>query len=338
MPKTINVAINGFGRIGRQAVRIIEEKYPELNVVLINDLTDGATLAHLFKYDSTYGMYDGKAEFKNNRLITEQDEILLTAEKDPSKLIHKEMKVDVVLECTGRFTKRDDAALHLKAGAKKVLISAPCKDKPDATICMGVNDNIYNPKTMDVISNASCTTNCLAPMVKVLNDSFRIEHGFMTTIHSYTNDQNLLDLPHADLRRARAAAINMVPTSTGAAKAIGLIVPEVDGKLDGVSIRVPTPTGSLTDLTIVSKKKLTPETIIAAFEKAAKGPMKGVLRVEHAPIVSRDIVGDPHSCIIDAALTNVTGGTMAKVFAWYDNEWGYSNRFVELARFVGSKM
>lgn len=338
MPKTINLAINGFGRIGRQALRIIEEKHPDVHVVSINDLTDGNTLAHLFKYDSSYGIYKGKVEFKDGKLTTEDNEIVITAEKDPSKLPHKANKVDIVLECTGRFTKRDDAALHLQAGAKKVIISAPCKDKADGTFCMGVNEETYDADSMHVISNASCTTNCLAPMVKVLNDSFGIKHGFMTTIHSYTNDQNLLDLPHSDLRRARAAAVNIVPTSTGAAKAIGLVVPELVGKMDGIAIRVPTPTGSLNDITVETEKDVTVEDIVAAFEKAAKGPMKGILRVEHDPIVSHDIVGDPSSCILDAALTNVSGKRLAKIFGWYDNEWGYSNRIIELAKYVGAKL
>lgn len=338
MAKTINIAINGFGRIGRQALRIIQQNHPHLNVVLINDLTDGATLAHLFKYDSSYGVYAGKAEFKGEKLITDNDDIRITAEKDPAKLPHAEMKVDVVLECTGRFTRRDDAALHLQAGAKKVIISAPCKDKADGTFCMGVNEETYDGGSMHVISNASCTTNCLAPMVKVLHDTFGIERGFMTTIHSYTNDQNLLDLPHRDLRRARAAAINIVPTSTGAAKAIGLVVPELSGKLDGIAVRVPTPTGSINDLTVQTEKDVTIEAINAAFGKAAAGRMKGILRVEHAPIVSHDIVGDSSSCILDAALTNVSGKRMAKVFGWYDNEWGYSNRIVELAEYIGGKL
>ncbi len=334
----INIAINGFGRIGRQALRIIQQKHPDLNVVLINDLTDGKTLAHLFKYDSSYGVYAGKAVFENDMLKTDHDDIRITAEKDPTKLPHKEMKVDVVLECTGRFTKRDDAAMHLTAGAKKVIISAPCKDKADGTFCMGVNEETYDSSTMDVISNASCTTNCLAPMVKVLEEEFGIVHGFMTTIHSYTNDQNLLDLPHADLRRARAAAENIVPTSTGAAKAIGLVVPEVAGKMDGMAIRVPTPTGSLNDVTVMTEKRVTKESINAAFEKAAKGRMKGILRIEHDPIVSHDIVGDPASCILDVELTNVSGTNLAKVFGWYDNEWGYSNRICELAKYIGKKL
>ena len=335
----VKVAINGFGRIGRQALRIIQESHPEVHVVLINDLTDGATLAHLFEFDSTYGHYDcGEACFKDGLLSTKQGPIRITASKDPTTLPHKELKVDVVLECTGRFTKRDDAALHLKAGAKKVIISAPGKDKVDGTFCIGVNHETYDPKRMDIISNASCTTNCLAPMAKVLHDSFGIVSGLMTTIHSYTNDQNLLDLPHGDLRRARAAAVNIVPTSTGAAKAIGLVVPELAGKLNGVSIRVPTPTGSITDLTVVTEKETTKEEINAAFKAAAKGPMKNILACEDRPLVLKDFVGNPHSCIIDTQLTDVIGGTLVKAFGWYDNEWGYSNRIVELAAYVGSKL
>ncbi len=334
----MNLAINGFGRIGRQVLRIIQEKHPEVNVVSINDLTDGETLAHLFEFDSTYGHYNQKISFKDGMLITGNDKIRITAEKDPSKLPHKELKVDVVLECTGRFTSREDAALHLKAGAKKVIISAPGKDEVDGTFCIGVNHTSYDPKTMHVISNASCTTNCLAPMAKVLNDTFGIEHGLMNTIHSYTNDQNLLDLPHKDLRRARAAAVNIVPTSTGAAKAIGLVVPELAGKLHGVSLRVPTPTGSITDLTVITTKKVTKDEVNAAFEKAAKGAMKGILGLETRPLVLKDYVGDPRSCIVDAPLTQVIGDTMLKVFGWYDNEWGYSNRLAELAQYVGSKL
>ena len=334
----MNIAINGFGRIGRQALRIIIEKHPDMNVVLINDLTDGETLAHLFEFDSTYGHFDcGDACYKDGVLVTKHGKIRTTASKDPATLPHKEMKVDVVLECTGYFTKRDDAALHLKAGAKKVIISAPCKDTADGTFCIGVNEDTYKP-SMDIVSNASCTTNCLAPMAKVMNDAFGIEYGLMTTIHSYTNDQNLLDLPHKDLRRARAAAINMVPTSTGAAKAIGLVIPELEGKLNGSAIRVPTPTGSITDLTVITKKKTSKEQIIKAFEKAAEGRMKGILKVEKKPLVLHDFVGDPHSCILDAELTQVIGDNFVKIFAWYDNEWGYSNRLVELAHYVGSKL
>jgi glyceraldehyde 3-phosphate dehydrogenase len=335
----MNLAINGFGRIGRQALRIILDKHPNVNVVLINDLTDPATLAHLFTFDSSYGTFHGSVASTADSLTVEGKKIKITALKDPSQLPHKEMKIDVVLECTGRFTKREDAALHLKAGAKKVIISAPCSDKADGTFCMGVNDETYDPKTMHVVSNASCTTNCLAPMVKVLNDTFGIVSGFMTTIHSYTNDQNLLDLPHKDLRRARAAAVNIVPTSTGAAKAIGLVVPEVDGKMNGAAIRVPTPTGSLNDVTVITEKEVSAEKINAAFKKAAeKGPLKGILRYEDRPIVSHDIVGDPSSCILDSGLTLVMGKNHAKVLGWYDNEWGYSNRLVELAEFMGGKL
>jgi len=336
----MNLAINGFGRIGRQALRIILEKHPDVNVVLINDLTDVPTLAHLFEFDSSYGIYaGGHVSCTETTLIVKGRKIQITASKDPTTLPHKDLKVDVVLECTGRFTKREEAALHLKAGAKKVIISAPCKDKADGTFCIGVNHASYDPKTMHVISNASCTTNCLAPMAKVLHESFGIKYGFMTTIHSYTNDQNLLDLPHKDLRRARAAAINMVPSSTGAAKAIGLVLPDLQGKLSGISVRVPTPTGSLNDLTVMTDKEVTKETVNEAFDKAAEnGSLKGILRVEKRPIVSRDIVGDPASCILDAALTDVIGKNLVKAFGWYDNEWGYSNRIVELAEYIGSKL
>lgn len=336
----MNIAINGFGRIGRQALRIILEKHPDVNVVLINDLTDTKTLAHLFEFDSSYGVFaGGDVSSTEDSIVVKGKKIRITASKDPATLPHAEMKVDVVLECTGRFTAREEAALHLKAGAKKVIISAPCKDKADATICIGVNEDIYDGKTMDVISNASCTTNCLAPMAKVLHENFGIVNGFMTTIHSYTNDQNLLDLPHKDLRRARAAAVNLVPSSTGAAKAIGLVIPELNGKLNGISVRVPTPTGSLNDVTVVTEKEVSIEAINAAFEAAAaKGSLKGILRVEKRPIVSHDIVGDPASCIVDVALTQTMGKNLAKVFAWYDNEWGYSNRLVELAKYVGAKL
>ncbi len=341
----MNIAINGFGRIGRQVLRIILDKHPKMNVVLINDLSEPATLAHLFEFDSTYGRFNGKVELKGDQLMTAHGTAKLTAIKDPSQLPHKELKVDVVLECTGFFTKRDDAALHLKAGAKKVIISAPCKDKADGTVCLGVNEETYDPKTMHVISNASCTTNCLAPMAKVLDEAFGIESGLMTTIHSYTNDQNLLDLPHKDLRRARAAAINMVPTSTGAAKAIGEVLPSLKGKLNGVSIRVPTPTGSITDLTIITKKPTTVEDVNKAFTKAS-AKMKEILGVETRPLVQKDYVQDSRSCIIDAELTQVmastgspqVGGNLVKAFGWYDNEWGYSNRITELAEYIGNKM
>lgn len=334
----MNLAINGFGRIGRQVLRIILDKHPDMNVVLINDLTDPATLAHLFEFDSTYGTFKGKVELKGDMLHTAHGKAKLTAIKDPKALPHKDLKVDVVLECTGFFTKREDAAMHLAAGARKVIISAPCKDKADGTFCMGVNENTYDPKTMHVISNASCTTNCLAPMAKVINDTFGIEAGLMNTIHSYTNDQNLLDLPHKDLRRARAAAQNIVPSSTGAAKAIGEVIPSLKGKLHGISLRVPTPTGSITDLTVITKKKVTVDEVNAALKQAEKGPMKGILGVEDRPLVLKDYVGDSRSCIIDSAMTQVMGTNLLKVFGWYDNEWGYSTRLAELAGYVGRKL
>lgn len=333
----MNLAINGFGRIGRQALRIILTKHPEINVVLINDLTSPATLAHLYTFDSTYGRAPEEATATADGIKIGSREIKITAIKDPAMLPHKDIGVDVVLECTGFFTKREDAAKHLAAGAKKVIISAPSKDKVDGTFCIGVNDDKYDPATMHVISNASCTTNCLAPMAKVLNDSFGIVSGFMNTIHSYTNDQNLLDLPHADLRRARAAAVNIVPSSTGAAKAIGEVVPELAGKLSGTSLRVPTPTGSITDLTVVTAKPVTAEEVNSAFEAYAK-QHPDIMSVEKRPIVLKDIVHDSHSVIVDAELTAVTGGNHLKVMGWYDNEWGYSNRIVELAKFIGSKL
>ncbi len=333
----MKLAINGFGRIGRQALRIILEKHPDIEVVLINDLTDAKTLAHLYTFDSTFGRSAEEAIAKDDGIQIGKRHIKITAIKEPEKLPHKDLGVDVVLECTGAFTKREDAARHLAGGAKKVIISAPCKDKADGTFCIGVNEETYDPKTMHVISNASCTTNCLAPMAKVLNDSFGIVSGFMNTIHSYTNDQNLLDLPHKDLRRARAAAVNIVPTSTGAAKAIGEVIPELTGKLSGTSLRVPTPTGSITDLTIVTEKPVTTESVVAAFEAYAKAHPQ-ILAVEKRPIVSKDIVGDAHSCIVDAELTQVMGPNHLKVLGWYDNEWGYSNRIVELAGYIGKSL
>lgn len=334
----MNLAINGFGRIGRQVLRIIQEKFPDVHVVLINDLTDVNTLAHLFAFDSTYGKYnEDDVKVEGQYLITGDDKILITAEKDPSKLPHKDLKVDVVLECTGRFTDKEGASAHITAGAKKVIISAPGKGV-DGTFCIGVNEETYDSKSMHVISNASCTTNSLAPMAKVLHENFGIVAGLMTTVHSYTNDQNLLDLPHKDMRRARAAAVNIVPTSTGAAKAIGDVLPALKGKLNGTSLRVPTPTVSITDLTITTEKPVTVEAVNAAFEKAAKGAMKGILGLEKRPLVSKDFVGDPRSSIIDAEMTQVIGDNLLKTFSWYDNEWGYSNRLAELAVFVGKKL
>lgn len=326
-PFIMNIAINGFGRIGRQVLRIILEKHPNLKVVLINDLTDDATLKHLFTFDSTYGTYDNPHAF---------DGVTMTAEKDPSKLPHKDLKVDVVLECTGRFTKKADASLHVSAGARKVIISAPAKDEIDGTFVIGVNHETYDARSMNIISNASCTTNSLAPVVKVLDDAFGIEYGLMTTIHSYTNDQVILDFPHKDLRRARSAGLNIIPTTTGAAKAVGMVLPHLKGKLNGISVRVPTPTVSLTDLTVVLKKSTTPEEINAAFAQAETGALRGILGVESRPLVSMDFKGDARSSIVDALSTQVIGGNLAKVFAWYDNEWGYSNRLVELASIVGA--
>lgn len=338
----MNLAINGFGRIGRQALRIIQENNLDINVVLINDLTDAETLAHLFEWDSTYGHHDcGDACYKDGMLTTEHGKIRVTASKDPSTLPHKELGVDIVLECTGVFNRRDAAAAHLTAGAKKVILSAPCKDAADATFVIGVNEKTYDPANHHIVSNASCTTNCIAPMAKVLNDNFGIKHGFMTTIHSYTNDQRLLDLPHKDLRRARAAAVNIIPTTTGAAKAVSLVLPELEGKLDGMAIRIPTPTGSITDLVCSIEKDASAEEINAAFKVAADGPMKGILGYEDRPLVLQDFVGDPRSSIIDALSTKVhkqDGETMVKVLSWYDNEWGYSNRLVELAILMGAKL
>ena len=337
----MNIAINGFGRIGRQALRIILEKHPKMHVVLINDLTDDETLAHLFQFDSTYGQFHGDVAVEEGNLVINGKRIQSMAEKDPTKLPHGDLKVDVVLECTGVFRKRDDIGMHLKAGAKKVILSAPAKDQIDGTFVIGVNEKAYNPKTMHIISNASCTTNCLAPMAKVLHEHFGIEQGFMTTIHSYTNDQRILDFPHKDLRRARSAAENLIPTSTGAAKAVGLVLPDLAGKLDGIAIRVPTPTGSITDLTCIVTKDATAENVNAAFKAAAAGPMKGILGYEERPLVLKDYVGDTRSCIIDAPNTKVHkegGKTLVKTLAWYDNEWGYSCRLVELAQLVGSKL
>jgi len=343
----MNLAINGFGRIGRQALRIILSQQKDTNVVIINDLTDGETLAHLFEWDSTYGHFDcGGACFKDGMLATKFGKIRTTASQDPTTLPYKELKVDVVLECTGHFTKREEAAKHLQAGAKKVIISAPCKDKADGTLCMGVNEETYDPKTMHIISNASCTTNSLAPVAKVLDDEYGIVYGLMTTIHSYTNDQRILDFPHKDWRRARSAAENIIPTTTGAAKTVELVIPKLKGKLNGIAVRVPTPTVSLTDFTCVTQKATTVEAVNDAFRKAAEGRMKGILGVEDRPLVSSDYRGDPRSSIVDSLSTMVIGstgspqgsGTLVKVLTWYDNEWGYSCRLVELAKYVGERL
>ncbi len=323
----VKVGINGFGRIGRLVFRqaMANEK---VEVVAINDLCDAKTLAHLLKYDSTHGVFNADIQAEENALIVNGSKIAICAEKDPEQLPWKDLGVDLVVESTGIFTKRETAAKHIAAGAKKVIISAPAKDTVDATIVLGVNDDTISGSE-EIISNASCTTNCLAPMAKVLEDSFGIEKGFMTTVHAYTNDQRILDLPHKDLRRARSAGSSIIPTSTGAAKAIGLVVPELAGKLDGMAMRVPVPDGSVTDLTVILKKSATKEEINAAMQKAAEGNMRGFLQFCTDPVVSSDIVGNPHSCIFDSLLTMSTGN-MVKVVGWYDNELGYATRVVDL--------
>ncbi len=323
-----NIAINGFGRIGRLALRVILDKYPDMNVVAINDLTDSKTLAHLFKNDSVHGHFKGSVNTEDEFLVINGKRIRILAERDPEKLPWQEMNVSYVLECTGIFRSKELASKHLTAGAEKVILSVPAKDKIDATIVLGVNDSELKPEHQ-IISNASCTTNCLAPVCKVLNDNFGIIEGIMTTIHSYTNDQRILDLPHSDLRRARAAALNMIPTTTGAAKAIGLVIPELDGKLDGVAVRVPTPNGSLVDLTLTLKEVVSVDEINEAIKVAAEGDMKGILEYSEEPLVSTDIIGNPHSSIFDSGMTSVKG-KLIKIFSWYDNEFGYSNRLVDL--------
>ncbi|MGC6426748.1 MAG: type I glyceraldehyde-3-phosphate dehydrogenase [Akkermansiaceae bacterium] len=328
-----NYAINGFGRIGRMVLRSMSDD--ELKkVVAINDLTDNKTLAHLLKYDSSQGQYEREVTFDDDYLIVDGHKIHATAERDPAALPWAEWNVDVVLESTGFFTDRAGAQKHIDAGAKKVLISAPASD-PDLTMCLGINDNLYDAEKHNIVSNASCTTNCLAPLAKVLNDKWGLKRGFMSTIHSYTGDQRLLDTPHGDLRRARAAAVNIVPSSTGAARAIGLVIPELNGKLNGGAFRVPTPTGSLTDLVAELDSDVTAEEVNAAFKEAADGPLKGVLKYSEDPLVLQDIVGDPHSSVYDAGLTTVIEGNMVKVCSWYDNEWGYSNRAADALALLG---
>jgi glyceraldehyde 3-phosphate dehydrogenase len=331
---TVRVGINGFGRIGRNFLRAAKDR--DVEVVAVNDLTDNKTLAHLLKYDSTFGRLDEDVTHDEESITVGGRRILASAQKDPAQLPWGELGVDVVIESTGRFTKRDDAALHLKAGARKVIISAPAKDE-DVTIVMGVNHDTYDPASHDIISNASCTTNSVVPLAKVLLDSFGIEKGFMTTIHAYTNDQVILDFPHKDLRRARSAAVNTIPTSTGAARAASLAIPELKGKLDGIALRVPVEDGSLTDLAVVLSREVTVEEINDAYRAAAEGPFAGIIRYSTDPIVSRDIVGDPASCIFDSPLTQANGN-LAKVFGWYDNEWGYSNRLVDLTVLVGERL
>ncbi|MEN8693813.1 MAG: type I glyceraldehyde-3-phosphate dehydrogenase [Akkermansiaceae bacterium] len=328
-----NYAINGFGRIGRMVLRSMSDD--ELKkVVAINDLTDNKTLAHLLKYDSSQGRYDREVSYDDDYLIVDGHKIHATAERDPANLPWGEWNVDVVLESTGFFTDRPGAQKHIDAGAKKVLISAPASD-PDLTMCLGINDDLYDAEKHHIVSNASCTTNCLAPLAKILNDKWGLTRGFMSTIHSYTGDQRLLDTPHGDLRRARAAAVNIIPSSTGAARAIGLVIPELNGKLNGGAFRVPTPTGSLTDLVAELGSDVTAEEVNAAFKEAAEGPLKGVLKYSEDPLVLQDIVGDPHSSIFDADLTTVIDGNMVKVCSWYDNEWGYSNRAADALTLLG---
>lgn len=331
----LRVAINGFGRIGRMVLRAAC-KDKNFEFVAINDLTDAKTLAHLFKYDSVHGIFPGKVEAKDNQLIINGKAIQILAIRNPEELPWKKEKIDLVLESTGLFTNRDKAELHLKAGAKKVIISAPATNE-DITIVMGVNHHLYDSKKHNIISNASCTTNCLAPVAKVLHETFGIERGLVTTVHSYTNDQNILDLPHKDLRRARAAAMSMIPTTTGAAKAVALVLPELKGKLDGMAIRVPTPNVSVVDLVVNLKKKADVDKINAALKKASKGALKGVLGYEESPLVSIDYNGNPLSSIVDASCTKVLDGNMAKVLSWYDNECGFSNRVVDLMQLIAGK-
>ena len=331
----LRVAINGFGRIGRMVLRAAS-KDKNIEFVAINDLTDAATLAHLFKYDSVHGIFPGKVEHTADSLIINGKSIKIYAVRNPAELPWKKDKIDVVLESTGLFTSKDKAELHIKAGAKKVVISAPATGE-DITIVMGVNDQLYDAKKHIIISNASCTTNCLAPVAKVLNDSFGIEKGLVTTVHSYTNDQSILDLPHKDLRRARAAALSMIPTTTGAAKAVSLVLPELKGKLDGMAIRVPTPNVSIVDLVVTLKKKTDADKVNAALKKASKGSLKGILGFCEEPLVSIDFNGNPLSSIVDASCTKVIGDTMVKVLSWYDNEAGFSNRVVDLFRLIASK-
>ncbi|HUQ48762.1 MAG TPA: type I glyceraldehyde-3-phosphate dehydrogenase [Gemmatimonadaceae bacterium] len=334
----IRVGINGFGRIGRQVLRAAKEQgVADLDFVAINDLTNTKTLAHLFKYDSVHGRYDGDVEAGEGSLIVDGDEIRILSEKDPGALPWKELGVDIVLESTGRFTNGPDAQKHITAGAKKVIISAPAKGE-DITIVMGINSDRYDPASHHIISNASCTTNCLVPMVKVIKDNFGFRHGSMLTVHSYTNDQQILDFPHKDLRRARAAAVSMIPTTTGAAKATSLVMPELKGKIDGLSIRVPTPDVSFTDLTVEVERATTIAEVNAAFKAISEGALEGILAYSEEELVSCDYIGNPHSCIIDSKTTNVVDGTMVKVSGWYDNEWGYSSRCVDMLRFIGARL
>lgn len=332
----VKIGINGFGRIGRNYFRAALAKGSDLEIVAVNDLADNKALANLLKFDSVNGRLDATVEVDGDSIVVNGKPITVLEQRDPAQLGWGDLGVDIVIESTGFFTNAADARKHLDAGAKKVLISAPAKGEA-ATFVLGVNEQDYDPEQHHIISNASCTTNCLAPLAKVLLDNFGIERGLMTTVHAYTADQNLQDGPHSDLRRARAAALNIVPTSTGAAKAIGLVLPELIGKLDGYALRVPVPTGSITDLTVETRAGLTVEDVNAAYREAAEGPLKGLLSYSEDPLVSSDIVGDPHSCIFDSGLTKVIG-TQVKVAGWYDNEWGYSNRLVDLTDFVAARL
>ena len=334
---TTRIGINGFGRIGRQSLKAILERHPkDLEVVAVNDLTDTNTNAHLLKYDSTYGRFPGEVEATADSLIVNGHTVKVISQRDPSQIPWSDLGVELVIESTGLFTDAEKAAAHLKGGAKKVIISAPAKGE-DLTIVLGVNDNMYDPAKHTIISNASCTTNCLAPAAKVLNDAFGIERGLMNTIHSYTNDQRILDQVHKDLRRARTAGTNIIPTTTGAARALALVIPELKGRFDGMSLRVPTVTVSVVDFVATVRKETTKDAINAAFKEAAAGPLKGILDYIEEPLVSMDFRGDSHSSIIDGLSTMVTGGNMVKVIAWYDNEWGYSCRVADLANFIAQK-
>jgi glyceraldehyde 3-phosphate dehydrogenase len=333
----VKVGINGFGRIGRNFFRAALAKGSDLEIVAVNDLTDNQTLANLLKFDSITGRLDADVSFDESQITVNGKSIRVFEERDPAALPWGDLGVDIVIESTGRFTKSEDARKHIEGGAKKVIVSAPATGDDVATLVLGVNEGTYDPAKHDIISNASCTTNSLAPLAKVFNDAFGIERGLMTTIHAYTADQNLQDGPHSDPRRARAAAINIVPTSTGAAKAIGLVLPELNGKLDGYSLRVPVPTGSITDLTVQASRTVTIDEVNAAYKAAAEGPLKGYLTYTEDEIVSTDIVTDPSSCIFDSPLTKIIGDQV-KLYAWYDNEWGYSNRLVDITEYVGAKL
>jgi glyceraldehyde 3-phosphate dehydrogenase len=333
----VKVGINGFGRIGRQSLKAIMERQPQLAVVAVNDITDVATNAHLFKYDSNYGAFPGQVAAKADAIVVDGHEVKVLAEKDPAKLPWAALGVQIVIESTGLFTEAEKAKAHLAAGAQKVIISAPAKGE-DVTIVLGVNEGMYNPAKHHIISNASCTTNGLAPVVKVLHDAFGVVKGFMLTVHSYTNDQRILDLPHKDLRRARAAALNIIPTSSGAKKAIGLVIPALQGRVDGFALRVPTPTVSVIEFVAEVSRNVTPEEVNAAFVAAANAvPLKGILAVSEEELVSMDFKGNPYSSIVDAAYTQVVGGNMVEVLAWYDNEWGYSCRLADLTAYIASK-